>query len=204
MARITSSSNTMSAPVWAGDFHNREHVLPGGAKLDAAAWRREDAVTVTVSSNTAQNATSLPVTALSGPIPSGTVLYFGGAKVATLTAAAAAGATTLAVAALPTALVANDAATYAGTAAYRVLSGTLVGRTYAERAAGAGFGPWTTGDDEVYLVVHDVPDVMLNNDVDLYRHGGLVKENFLPGFASLAAGALAAIRANYQTTRGVA
>jgi hypothetical protein len=40
--------------------------------------------------------------------------------------------------------------------------------------------------------------------VDLYRHGSLVKENFLPNFDSWVAGAVTALRANYQTTRGEA
>lgn len=205
MARITQSANTLTAPVWAGDYLDREHLVPGGAKLAAAAFLREDAVTVTVGvAGAAQGATSVPVAALTGPIPSGTILRFSADEYARLSSAAAAGATSLAVEALVNALESGDTATYAGVGAFAVRSGTLVGRTYAERASGDAFGPWTTGDDEVYLVVYDVLDVTANNDVELYRHGGIVKENFLPGFASLAAGALAAIRAAYQTTRGVA
>lgn len=204
MARMTYTANQLTAPVWAGDFLDREHLLPGGAKLDAAAFLRADAVVVTANGAAAANATSMTVDALSGPIPNGTVLVFGTGEFARLTSAAAAGATTLAVEALVNGIEDNDAATYTGVGSYRVLAGTLVGRTYAERASGSAFGPWTTGDDEAYLVVYDVLDVTLNNDVDLYRHGSLVKENFLPGFATLAADVLAAIRTRYQTTRGVA
>jgi hypothetical protein len=89
------------------------------------------AVTVVVGvAGAAQNATSVPVAALSAAIPNGTTLDFGGAKFARLTAAAAAGATALTVAALVTALVSGDTATYAGTpgAGNKVLkSGTVVG-----------------------------------------------------------------------------
>lgn len=205
MARITQSANTLTAPVWAGDYLDREHLLPGGAKLDAAAFLREDAVTVTVgAAGAAQGATSVPVAPLTGPIPSGTILRFSEDEYARLSSAAAAGATSLAVEALVNALESGDTATYAGVGAFAVRSGTLVGRTFAERASGAAFGPWAASDDEAYLVVYDVLDVTMNNDVELYRHGGIVKENFLPGFASLDAGALAAIRAAYTTTRGVA
>lgn len=75
------------------------------------------------------DATSLPVDALSGPIPSGTVLDFGGKKFARLTAAALAGAVALTVAALPTALVDDDTATYVG--------GTQQARLTAAAARGA-------------------------------------------------------------------
>jgi hypothetical protein len=204
MARITFNDNELTAPRWAGDWLDREHMLPGGAKLLASAFAREDAVVVTLDGSADVGATSLTVDALSGAIPSGTLLHFGSGEFARLTAAAAADATSLTVEAIPVALEDGDSATYAGTTAYAVRSGTLVGRTFAERAAGTAFGPWAENDDEVYLVVFDVADVSLNNDVELYRNGSIVKENLLPDFANWAAGAIAALRANYQTTRGVA
>jgi len=203
MASVQSVANVLSSPIWAADFLTREHLLPGGAKLDASQFAGEDAVLVTVGvAGAALAATSVPVAALLGPIPSGTLLYFGAAKVAALTAAAALGATTLTVAALPTALVSADAATYAGIAAKAVRSGTLVSRTYAERDAFTGFGPAVSTDDEAYLVVYDVPNLARDNDVELYRHDGLVKENFLPGFAALSAALKVVVRAKYDTTIG--
>ena len=202
MASVQSVANVLSSPIWAADFLTREHLLPGGAKLDASQFAGEDAVLVTVGANAAGAATSVTVTALLGPIPSGTLLYFGAAKVAVLTAAAALGATTLTVAALPTALVSADAATYAGIAPKAVRSGTLVSRTYAERDAFTGFGPAVSTDDEAYLVVYDVPNLARDNDVELYRHDGLVKENFLPGFAALSAALKVVVRARYDTTIG--
>src|SRR5678809_130180 len=113
MARIVdNTANTLSSPVWAADFMGREHLVPGGAKLNAALFLRTDAVVVVVSAaGAAGGATSVPVAALTGAIPNGTVLDFGTNKYARLTAAAAAGATTLTVAAIPTALVSTDTAT---------------------------------------------------------------------------------------------
>lgn len=131
MARVTFEASSSTSPVWAGDFHNREHDRPGGAQLVAAGF--------TADAN--------------------------GVKF--------------------------------------VPSGTAVGRTFAERAAGTGFGPAADADDEVYLTAYDVKDAVTNPDVTLYRHGGLVKENYLPGIGSMSAAVLAKIRAAYETIRGV-
>ena len=62
-----------------------------------------------------------------------------------------------------------------------VPSGTLVGRSEAERNAGTGFGiadPAT--DDEMYLIVYDAYDLRDNNLVQLYRPTKLVFYNHLP------------------------
>src|SRR5689334_4525182 len=127
MAKQQFIGNLRQAPVWLKDFGNREHILPIPAKIDPAQFTDQAGVTVTVGvAGAAQNATSVPVAALTPSvyanttliagggviIPAGTVLYFGGAKVAQLTADAKIGDTTLTVAALPTALVSGDAATY--------------------------------------------------------------------------------------------
>jgi hypothetical protein len=205
MARIltTDPSGTAVGAAWIGDFLGEDTIVRGGAMLDVAQFGKTDAVTATVGvAGAAQGATSVPVAALSGPIPSGTLLDFtGSAKFARLTAAAAAGATTLTVEALPTALVSTDTATYAGVERLTTVpSGTLVGRTYTERDAKTGFGPAVNTDDEIYLLVFDVPDVATNPECALYRHGSLVKETFLPGWTTLATALKTAVRANYQTT----
>lgn len=205
MARITINANVLTGPSWAGDFFNREHLVPGGAKLIAAEFLATDAVVVTTTAEALATATTIAVAALSGAIPVGTILYFGAAsEFARLTAAAAAGATSLTVEALPQTIESGDVATYTGSGSQlaTVVSGTPVGRTFAERAAGTGFGVAAAADDEVYLVAFDVTNVANNNDVELYRYGGIVKENLLPNFATLIAGVLTKIRANYQTTRG--
>lgn len=203
MAQVTTSTNTLTSPAWAGDILDREHLVPGGARIDAAQFLALDSVVVTTTALAAAGATSIAVTALSGAIPNGTILYFGESQeFAMLTVAAAAGATTLTVQALPVQIESGDVATYTGTGVKTVYSGTPIGRTFAERAAGTAFGPAGAADDEVYLVAFDVMDAARNADVELYRYGSIVKENFLPNFSTIIAGVLTKIRANYQTTRG--
>lgn len=206
MARIVQNANQLSSPVWAGDWLSREHVLPGGARLDPTQFNATDAVVVTTTAQAAAAATSITVAALSGAIPAGTTLYFGETgELARLSANAAAGATSLAVDAIPAQIESGDVATYAGTTGVKAVpSGTAVGRTYTERDAGTGFGPAVNTDDEIYLLAFDVTDAALNPDCDLYRHGSVVKENFLPGWAGLASALKTAIRARYQCTLGVA
>jgi hypothetical protein len=207
MARVTVTANQLTSPVWAGDFLDREHLVPGGARVDPAQFFPTDSVLVKLSAAASADATSIAVDALSGPIPSGTQLYFGESKELALTTAdAAAAATSIAVQALPAALEDNDEARYGGvgTMPKRIEAGTLVGRTFAERAAGTAFGPAADADDEVLLVALDVTNAATNADVELYRPGSIVKENFLPGFATLSAALLAKLRATYVTTRGAA
>lgn len=285
MARIVDDTNQLTSPVWAADFLNREHLVPGGARVDPLQFNATDAVVVTVgAAGAAAGATSIPtdalsgaipsgailnfgsyapvtvtvndadvnagetamtVAALSGPIPAGTVLQFSGAGAgfARLTAAAAAGATSLTVEALPEdidnaatalfpggtkqarltaaaaaaatsltvdelqfALVDDDTATYAGTTnVAHIPSGTLLGRTIAEREAGTAFGPWLTGDEEVYLLAFDVTNALINADCELYRNFSIVKENFLPSWTTAwTAGMKAALRAAYRCTSGAA
>lgn len=201
--RTTHSGTTMGTPRWAGDYFDRSSLIPGGARLDPAQFLAPDAVVVNVGAAGAlAGAVAVPVDALTGPIPSGTVLDFGGAKFARLTADAAAAAVELTVAALPTALVDADVATYPGTLAKNIPSGTPIGRTFAEREAGTAFGPGAAADDEFFLTAFDIDDVALNPNVELYRPGMVVKENFLPGYATMIAGVVAKIRAVYRTTKG--
>jgi hypothetical protein len=93
MARISwPSYGTLNLPAWVAEALGEDTLVPGGARLDPAQFALPDAVTATVgAAGAAQNATSVPVAALAGPIPSGTILYFSGTKYARLTAAAAAG-----------------------------------------------------------------------------------------------------------------
>jgi len=131
MARITYPSyGQTTLPAWIGDFTGRDHVVPGGAKIDAAAITAQSSVVVTLSAAAAVAATSLTVAALSGPIPSGYTLYFGPGKFAVTTAAVAATATAIPVTALFAALASGDVATFPGTAGKLfVPSGMAVGRT---------------------------------------------------------------------------
>jgi hypothetical protein len=59
----------------------------------------------------------------------------------------------------------------------------------------------TTPDDELFLTAFSVPDLAQNADVTLVRHGTLIYEDKLPGWAGLASNAKAAIRARYQCIR---
>ena len=83
-----------------------------------------------------------------------------------------------------------------------VQSGTLVGRTYAERDAKAGFGPADVGDDEIYLTYYDTADALVNAEVEFYRPTSLVKENYLPNWGTLIAGLKTILRARYQCVSG--
>ncbi len=132
MARMEAQINTLTAPAWAGDWMNREHVLPGGAKVDPAGFT-------------------------------------------------------------------------ANAAGYKAIpSGTILGRTFAERETNTPFGLAVDADDEIFILAYDIPDALRNNDADLYRPGGVVKENFLPDYGTLTTAIKAKLRSLYQTTKGVA
>jgi hypothetical protein len=84
-----------------------------------------------------------------------------------------------------------------------VYSGTLVGRTYAEKDAGLGFGPANIATDEqIFLVIYDVDfdNQFLGADghCSLYRHLCQVAEKSLPGWATMPAATKAKIRSLYQ------
>ncbi len=98
-----------------------------------------------------------------------------------------------------------DAATVAALADGRkfVPSGTPVGRTFIERDANAPFGLAADADDEMLLTARDIYDAAKNNDVELYRPGRVVKENFLPAFQTMSAAIKAKIRSLYITETGV-
>lgn len=196
---VHSNGPFLSSPRWAGDFGSRDYVVPGGAKLAAGQFAADDAVVVTVAvGGAAQGAIAIPVTALTGPIPEGTNFYFGGAKVAVTSAPVLAGAVSIPVQPLPAALVAADTDTYAGLGMKHIPSGTILGRTIAERDAGTGFGPAADADDEFYLLWQDVSDADELDDCELYRPGGTVYENFLPNFAAASATVKGKVRALYQ------
>lgn len=202
--RIRLTGPTLGSPEWMADFGSRESLIPGGAKLDVAQFIGTDGVLVTASGPAATGATAIPVAALSGALPVGAVLFFTGGTRAVLTAAAAAAATSITVSPLPRlANIANgDTAIYAGFSLKFVPSGTVIGRTLAERNAGTGYGLAAAADDEIYILAFDVTDASIDNDAVLYRHGRVVKENFLPGFAGLAGGLVTVLRTLYQMQRG--
>lgn len=206
MARITFNSNELTAPAWAGDYFDRDHMIPGGARVASAQWATTT-YTITTSAEALATATAISVTALPVAIPAGTFLDFSGTgELAYVTTLAAAGATSLVVTALDATIESGDTASYVvtDTAPVTVVSGTVVGRTIAERDAGTAFGPADASDDEVYIVCFDVYDTSVNPDVELYRPNSIVKENMLPVWSALASGVKTKVRAAYICVRGAA
>lgn len=190
-------------PLWAADYLNRDTVMPFGVRLDPAQFNAVDAVKVVVIANAAVDATSVAVAALAGSIPSGVVVDLSGKKFARLTAAAAKNAVSLTVAPLATALVAGDTGIYKGHGRVSVPSGTLIGRTFAERDAAAGWGPADVdGDGEIYLTTREISDITKDATTEVYRHNKAVKENYLPGFSGLAQNVKNKIRALYSCIAG--
>lgn len=192
-----------SSSAFMGDIGDREHILPGGAKLaTGGVFAGAGEYTIKVDdADVNAGETSFGVDALPVALPSGTALNFGGV-VATLSANAAAGATSLTVNALA-GDIANDAeASYDATADTRiVLAGTLLGRTNAERLAGDPFGPFADADDEIYILAEDV-DMDETNDANLVRHGSLIKYNFLPSWTGSSATAKTKLYAAYEIVKG--
>lgn len=129
---MTQTGPTLGAPTWAGDWLDRNSLVPGGAKVNPADF--------------------------------------------------AAG---------------SDGAK-------RIPGGTVLGRTIAERDAGQGYGPAADTDpaSEIFILALDVTDALDISDCELYRPGKIVKENFLPDWATLTATIKAALRAKYVLTRG--
>lgn len=201
---MTSTTGpTQSSARWAGDYLDRDHLIPGGAKVDAPSFAAADRVVVDVgAAGAAQFAVAVPVAALTGPIPAGTTVTFGGGKRLRTTVAANTGAVSLTTEPIPLALVDADVSEYVGRGDRYIPSGTVIGRTFAERDANAGFGPAADADDEIFLVAFDVTDANHIDDVELYRQNSVVYENFVPGWAGLSATVKGKVRARYVCANG--
>lgn len=200
-----SGASEVVQPNWMAESLMPEKLLPGGAKVVAASFPRADQVVVTLAAGAVvagANVTLTTATPLTDKIPAGIILDFGSGEFATLTNGAAKGATEITGVTLAADVEGGETATYLGSGDRRIASGTLLGRTYTERDAGTGFGPYASNDDEVYLLAFQVDNADLDNDVALVRHETLIKENWLPGWASYSADAKAALRAAYQVVRG--
>ncbi|GHG37479.1 hypothetical protein GCM10017784_34810 [Deinococcus indicus] len=79
-------------------------------------------------------------------------------------------------------------------------SGTLVGRTDAERNAGSPFGLFTAGDTEAYLTLDDA-NVNADVNVAAYRPGNIVYTMHLPT-ASQSGAAATFIASKYIVNKG--
>lgn len=213
MSGFASTYLRVGVPNWLGQQYDADILIPGGGQVTASLFPGLDAIRVASPAGAAAAATSIPITALTlsadgSPlavgqvaIPTGSLVDFGGAKLAVTTAPVLRGATAIAVRALPTAIAANDIGNYMGVGKRTVPSGTLVGRTLAERDAGGRFEPWAAGDEEVFLTLWDA-DLSMGEEVALLRPNTLIKENYIPGFAAMSAPMKAAIRGRYQCIVG--
>lgn len=86
---------------------------------------------------------------------------------------------------------------------YELPAGTLVGRTYAERDAGAKWGLADVAtDEEIYLTADPVYNSRLSLDLAFVKPGTSIKENKLPGWASMTAPQKAKIRSLYNCISG--
>lgn len=202
MLGTTFYGNNLQAPRWMGDYGTREHLEAWPALLDPTQFTDSSGVPITVTASAIQGATSVTVSALTPSlypattiigsgnilIPNGSVIDLGGAKFARLAADAKVGDTTLTVSALPTALAGTETGVYNPYPNRKTIpSGTIVGRTFAQRDAGNPFHAGLVTDDELFLVAYDVIDANRDSSATLYRHRSLVKENYLPNYATLSA-----------------
>lgn len=124
---------------------------------------QEDAVIVKCVGVQAGGATAIVCTALTGPIPKGSMLYFGETgEFALLTAAAAAGATSLTVQALPQALEDGDEAYYSQNRPGKLIrAGTIMtfeGGYMIPRAMATVVTPTSIAGNIVTLNAHGVGD----------------------------------------------
>lgn len=217
------SGNLRAQPRWLAEFTARDqNLMAMPALLDPSAFNDYASIVITVGANAAIGATAITIAALEqGPgyvddvalsagnvvLRSGTVLSFGGAKFARLTADAIVGATSLTVAAIPTALVTGDVARYnpLGSDVKYLPSGLLVGRTIVERDAGTAFGvaDVVTPDDEIFLTRFDVADANTDSGIELVKHHTTIKENYLPDWSAYTSGMKTWLRANYNCIVGV-
>lgn len=202
MALNTFSFETFAKPAWAAEQLTPEKLMPGGARLVASAFPREDQVVFTLAAGeiTAGDDKTVTFTSgLSGAIPAGTVVFLDGAKFLTFPTGAAKGATSITDGTVSGTIAGAEVGTYLGVGVRIVAAGILVGRTFAERTDKVGFGPAAdSGDDEVYLTATVVIDGDINPDVTLIRHDTLIYENKLPNWATMGATQQGLIRARYD------
>lgn len=201
MARVSFSSSQILSANFLAEALTADILVPGGARIIASEFFAPDAVRVVVAvGGAAINATVIPIDALSGSIPVGAILDFTGTKkFAVLTAAAVAGATSLTVESLPTALVATDLAVYSGRVDKPIQSGILVGRSFSDRASRLPFGVADVSTDEdIYLIAIGAADANINPEVVLLRYQSLIYEDKLPGWAAMTSPVKTKIRSLYQ------
>lgn len=208
MAQVTWSSSGFSMPAWAAEELSFDKLIPGGSRLDVTQFPASDAQTVTLAAGAVtagSNRTLTLASALKYDIPAGYILDFGSGEFCSLTRGAMKGVTSIAGVTVAADLEGGESATFPGVSPRKTIdSGVLVGRTYAERDAGTGFGLATVAsDDEIFLLAFGVDDANINPDCTLLRHGTLVYEDKLPNWATMTTEQKAAIRSRYDCIKSV-
>lgn len=202
MARIDHSYwNSESNPTWAGDFFSRDHLVPGAVLLDVAAFSRADEQDIDLTAVLSVGDTTITVTALTKKIPTGAILRGDNGEYVKLSSAAAVGDTTINIHASLISRLATENLFYEGSDSLFIPSGTVIGRTFTERASGDAFGPCADADEECYVLAFDA---WAERGIDfcegvLYRYGSVVIEDRLPDWSTLSAAVKALLRANYST-----
>lgn len=162
-----------------GGAYGKQNVAPVVTDPALLTGGASTAVVATQTAGVAA-ATAIPVDATLGPIPAGTPLRFAAGVMAYVTAAAATGATSLTVDAITADIPDDSVAYYSRTGKKQIVSGSLIGRTLAERNAYTAYGLAVDTDDEIYFIPFDVVDANTNADCEKVRHGATIAENHLP------------------------
>lgn len=189
-------------PQWCAEFLAPERLIAAGTQADISQFKFSDAATLVLVAGAVTagaNKTLTITTPLEASIPLGTVLDFGGGKLHTLTTRAEVGATKL-IGTLAVAVAGGETFAYKGVSGRTVVDeGVFVGRTFAERDAGAGFGPAALAtDDEIYLVAFPNDYLEMDKGITLVRRRHSVYENMLPGWSTFSAPDKAKIRSLYD------
>lgn len=202
MPRQSWTYFTFMQPDWSAECLPAEKLLNAGTQLDLAQFGFSDSQVLTLAAGAVVAGANVTLTltkALTDDIPVGTILNFGAGEYFTLTAKGAKGATTL-TGDLAADVEGGETTTFKGVSGHiTCASGTLVGRTYTERANGTGFGPAVVTDDEIYIVAFQVDRAEIDAGVTLVRHQTLIYENKLPGWSGFDAAMQAKVRSLYQT-----
>ena len=198
----TWDSFDMTRPEWVVDELSAHSLLPAGTQADISQFNYADAQLLTLVAGivAAGGGVTLTLTeALKYDILAGQILDFGEGELFTLEQRAKRGDTTL-VGTLAAAVEGGETYTYPGSSGRTVVrSGEFVGRTFAERTAGTGFGiADATNDDELYLVAFQNEYAEQDAGITLLRHTCVIYENKLPGWDGYNATTQAKLRELYQ------
>lgn len=179
--------------------------LTGGAGTAVVATLTPGAVGTVTLSVTALGlpGTVLPAVTGTAPlIPANSILQFGAGQYVTTTADANAGDVSIAVQPVTTKILSGSVAVFSRFNTKTLLSGTLIGRSLAERLANTPFGPAALdgSDVEVYAIAYEVTDMInLVADATAYRPGSVIRENYLPQWTALNTGPYASLLAQLRT-----